>query len=176
MLPTIRSRCRRLELPPLDREAIIAAIKSSVGDAVDAADLELAADLAEGSLRRAILLLEEGGIDTYRDLVRLLAGLPDLDIAAAHTLADKVTGRGDDNAYDGFLDLLRAWLDRRVTRQDEPDTGVSLSAAAAAAPLESWAEVWEKIDRSSTATDDLNLDRKRTVLSILMTLARATRM
>jgi hypothetical protein len=53
---------------------------------------------------------------------------------------------------------------------------VSLSAAAAAAPLESWAEVWEKIDRSSTATDDLNLDRKRTVLSILMTLARATRM
>jgi DNA polymerase III subunit delta' len=177
MLPTIRSRCRRLDLPSLSRDAILTAIRGSTGgEAVDPADLTLAAALADGSLRRAILLLEEGGIDTYRDLVRLLASLPDLDIEASHVLADAVSRRADDNAYHGFLDTLRAWLDRRVRREDEPETGIPLAQAAAVAPLESWAEVWEKIDRSSMATDDLNLDRKRTILSILMTLARATRM
>jgi hypothetical protein len=36
--------------------------------------------------------------------------------------------------------------------------------------------VWENVRRSSTLADALNLDRKQAVLSILMTLARATRM
>jgi DNA polymerase-3 subunit delta' len=175
LLPTIRSRTRRLELAPLPPETIARALREG-GEDADESDLMLAALLAEGSLRRAILLLEEGGVETYRALCALLAGLPNLNVEGAHSFADNVSRRGDDDAYYGFLDLMRGWLDRRVRLESEPESGIPLSRAAAAAPLESWAEVWENVRRLSDDTDEYNLDRKRTVLQILMSLARATRM
>jgi DNA polymerase-3 subunit delta' len=175
-LPTIRSRCRRLDLDPLTPEAIAAAIQANGDDVPEEADLALVARLAEGSLRRAILLIEGGGIETYRDFSRLMAGLPKLDMDALHAFADSVSGRGDDDSWTGFVDMLGAWLNRRVRGEEEPETTIPLAPAVLAAPLESWAEVWENLARSSELTDEYNLDRKRTVLSILMTLARATRM
>jgi len=172
-LATIRSRCRRLDLPPLTPEAIADAMRAH-GEVDE--DLELAAELAEGSLRRAILLMEGGGIETYRALTKLLARLPDLDIEAAHAFADSVSGRGNDDAWVGFTDMLAAWLNRRVRGENEPESGATPGPATAAVPLERWAEVWETLRRSTEDTDEYNLDRKRTVLSMLMALARATRM
>lgn len=174
-LPTIRSRCRRLEVAPLPPETIVGALAAGGAQAAPT-DLDLAARLAEGSLRRAVLLAEHGGIDSYRALVQLLSRLPEIDIAAMHAYADSVTGRGNDDGWDGFRDLLAAWLNRRVRGEPEPDTGIPLAPAAAAAPLERWAEVWENLRTSAALTDEYNLDRKRTVLTILMSLARATRM
>jgi DNA polymerase-3 subunit delta' len=173
LLPTIRSRSRRLDLAPLSATAISSALQ---GRAEEGADADLAARLAEGSLRRAILLTEGGGTDTYREFVTLLAKLPDYDIAAMHDFADRVTGRRDDEAWNGFLDMAAGWLNRRVRGESEPESGIPLSKAAQAAPLERWAEVWEKLRTSASDTDEYNLDRKRTVLTILMSLARATRM
>lgn len=175
LLPTIRSRTRRLELPPLKPKAIVAALAARSGQGAEA-DLALAADLADGSLRRAILLVEEGGIETYRAMTGLLARLPNLDVADMHAFADSVTGRGADDAYHGFLDLLRDWLGRRVRREPEPTSGGSVAAIAKTVPLARWAEVWEKVEHSAADAEEYNLDRKQVVLSTLMTLARATRM
>jgi len=175
LLPTIRSRTRRLELAPLPPEAIVTALRDHAGEGAGA-DLGLAAQLAEGSLRRAILLVEEGGIATYRAMTGLLARLPALDVADMHAFADSVTGRGADDAYHGFLDLLRDWLGRRVRCEPEPAAGGAVSAVVATVPLARWAEVWEKVERSVADAEEYNLDRKQVVLSTLMTLARATRM
>ncbi|MEX0852964.1 MAG: DNA polymerase III subunit delta' [Bauldia sp.] len=173
-LATIRSRCRRLDLKPLSLEAIADAIGGKVE--ADAADVALAAVLAEGSLRRAILLVEGGGIDIHRRLAQILSRLPEVDIAAMHRLAERVSRRGDDDAWNGFRDILAGWLNRRVRGEKEPDSGVPPAPAVLATPLERWAEVWENLRHSSALADALNLDRNRTVLSILMSLARATRM
>ena len=173
LLPTIRSRCRRLDLAPLAPEVLTAALG---GVAAAPEDVEAAALLAEGSLRRAILLLQDDGIATYRDFARLTAGLPDLDVPAMHDFADKVARRGADDAYFGFLDTLRAWLQRRVRGEGEPVPSVHPPSTHAAVPLARWVEVWDKVEQSSAEAEALNLDRKQVVLAILMTLARATRM
>ena len=178
LLPTIRSRCRRLELSPLSEDAIARAIRSGLRDpaGLGDGDLTLAARLAEGSLRRAILLVEADGIALYRDMARLLATAPDIDVAAMHAFAAQVSERGADDAYDGFLDLFRDWLGRRVRGEAEPDGGEAASARFSAVPLARWAEVWEKLNRSAAEAEGLNLDRKQVVLSTFMTLARALRM
>jgi DNA polymerase III subunit delta' len=176
LLPTIRSRCRRLDLPPLGAETIETAIRDNGDGDLDAEDIALAAVLAQGSLRGAILLLQEDGIDTYRAFARLAATAPDVDVAAMHALADRVSGRTADDAYYGFIDMVRAWLGRRVRGEAEPTPDTAPSAAIRAASLARWAEVWEKVTASSTEAEDLNLDRKQVVLSILMSLSRAARM
>lgn len=177
LVATIRSRCRRIDLHPLEPEIIAEAIRQGPrGTAsVDESDLRLATFLAEGSLRRAVHLVEGGGIEIYRDLARLLEAIPDLDVKAMHAFADRVSGRGGDDSFDTFLEALHAWLDRRVRRVEEPDETLTLSAATKAAPLERWTQVWENVRRSSTLADALNLDRKQAVLSILMNLAGAVK-
>ena len=177
LIATIRSRCRRLDIRALEPEIIAQAIRQGPGSqsSIDDADLRLATLLAEGSLRRAVHLVEGGGIEIYRDLARLLEAIPDLDVKAMHAFADRVSSRSSEDAFKFFLDALHAWLDRRVRRMEEPDDKVVLSSAVQAAPLERWAEVWENVRRSSTLADALNLDRKQTVLSILVNLAAAAR-
>jgi len=178
LVPTIRSRCRRLNVRPLDPATIGQAIRGSTTGSAGLPDseIQLATVLADGSLRRAIHLLQEDGIKIHRDLAGLLETAPDLDVQAVHAFANRVAGRGADDAFEAFQDALCAWLDRRVRGEDEPDPSVTLSPAVRGAPLETWAEVWEKVRHSSTLTDALNLDRKQAVLSILMNLAHATRM
>jgi len=57
LLPTIRSRCQEVRFAPLGRAAVVSKL---LGEGREAAGLELAAGLAEGSLGRAREILEQG--------------------------------------------------------------------------------------------------------------------
>jgi DNA polymerase-3 subunit delta' len=175
LLPTIRSRCRSLALSGIAPGKIAAALAE--GEQTEyATDFELVARLAGGSLRRAINLVEGEGIELYRDLLRLTAKLPALDIPALHDLADRVSRRGADDAYFTLLDLVRDWLQRRVRREPELEAAPPLASSVLGAPLARWAEVWEKAEEASGVAEELNLDRKQVILTIFMNLARAARM
>src|SRR5690606_16167591 len=93
LLPTIRSRCRRLDLKPLPVEAIKSALSAQLPEA-EAAEVNLAAELSGGSLRRAIQFMESDGATTYRAFAELAGNLPDVDYQRVHELADTMTGRG----------------------------------------------------------------------------------
>jgi DNA polymerase-3 subunit delta' len=173
LLPTIRSRCHRLDLKPLQEETIRRALAENEAGA-SAADIELAAALSGGSLRRAIQYLDSDGTATYRAFADLAGALPKVDYERVHALADSIAGRGQEDAFDGFVGLVDDWLSRRVNRRAEP--AGSLSPAVEGASLASWAAVWEKLRDASLQAETLNLDRKQVVLQVFMALADATRM
>jgi DNA polymerase-3 subunit delta' len=164
-LPTIRSRCRRLELAPLSPHAIAAALAASEIEG-DPRGFAAAADLAEGSLRRAATLLASDGVTLRQSLDRILARAPELDIEAAHQFADRVAARGADDALDVAVDFM---TDIAATRAEAALAGAGLAAAAR------WAEAHDEIGRITTRSDVLNLDRKAAVLACLRTLAEAAR-
>ena len=174
LLPTLRSRCRRLDLRPLTSRQIEGALRSR--EPGEPGRIALAAALAEGSLRRAILLFDGDAAGIYRSFTRAIAEVPSIEIAAVHALADSVSARGKDDRWLAFVDMIDGWLNRRIRAVDEPEGGSPVNAAVAATPLERWAEVWEKLRRTTVDTEVYNLDRKRTALTIMLSLARATRM
>jgi DNA polymerase-3 subunit delta' len=174
LLPTIRSRCRRLDLPPLDDDVIAGALtEANPGTAAE--DVRLAAILGNGSLRTAIQLLDGEGVETFRAFQALASTLPEIDYAGVHALADRVSGRGNEDAFAGFMDGLEGWLSRRVRGQPELDGG-RISGLTSGASLAAWADVWEKAADSAFQAEEYNLDRKQVVLQIFMALARAARM
>src|SRR3546814_14945829 len=61
LLPTIRSRCRRLALKPLDSGTLSEALERLL-PALDAAERRGLAVLAEGSPGRAVTLASQGGL------------------------------------------------------------------------------------------------------------------
>jgi len=173
LLPTTHSRCAALSLKPLEPEAITTALATQLPDR-SGEDISLAASLAGGSLRRAILALDEERIDLLRSFGDIVSRLPDIDYRKAHYLADAAGLRGRDAEFEGFIDVVEDWLDRRVRGLPEPLGAIS--PATESASLATWAAVWDKVRESTLQAETLNLDRRQVVLQVFMALEHATRM
>lgn len=89
LLPTIRSRCRRLALKPLDDEGLLPALDRLLPD-LDVAERRGLAVLAEGSPGRAVMLAAQGGLKLLHGLLDMVAQLPKPDIAKLHAFGDVI--------------------------------------------------------------------------------------
>ena len=179
LLPTIRSRCRTLQLRPLSDELVMELTGVYAPD-VPLEDRPRLAELADGSIGYALNLVEEGGLDLHRDLVALLRTLPDLDVAALHALADKVARAGADNAFYTVTGLLRWWLERMILfAAGKSGAGGEdadfMAYLANQASLDRWFLVWEKINHLVARTDGVHLDRKQVVLDLFLTVQSTIR-
>ena len=175
LLPTIRSRCRRLALQPLADETVIGLLGDHAPSTAPDERRALAR-LAEGSIGRALELAGAGSLGLYREMVEVLATLPELDMPRLHGFAEKFSRRGEEANADWrsfnylfdrwFKSLARSWA---VAAGDPPvvpaEKGLHQKLLGAAS-LDHWIEAWEKIARLlSRADPPVNLDRKQTVLN-----------
>src|SRR5258708_708271 len=76
LLPTIRSRCRRLALQPLGDEVVMRLLGELAPDVKEGERVVLAR-LAEGSIGRALELAGAGSLELYNEMVSVLASLPE---------------------------------------------------------------------------------------------------
>jgi DNA polymerase III subunit delta' len=164
LLPTIRSRCRRLPLKPLDRETLVDVLRQSDIGADDEAR-GTAADLAAGSLGKAIGFADDAAVDTIRSIHAVLGQMPRHDPVAAQKLAESLGRRGAEDRFRMASALIIDWIATRM-RED---------ARSGAEPrvLAPWAEVWEKVTRAFVEAERLNLDRTLTLLSVFRIVSAA---
>lgn len=182
LLPTIRSRCRTLTLRPLSDETVAALLRRHKPD-LPPDETAALLRIADGSIGRALRLAEGGGVALYREMIGLLVRLPELDIGAIHAFGDKLARPNGVAAYNLFSELLRWWLARMVrsgasgAAAPEIVTGEQtlMRRLADARSLDQWVEVWEKIAHLFNRAASVNLDRKQTVLSALLTLQTSAR-
>lgn len=168
LLPTIRSRCRRLRLDPLDDAAMARAMPGA-----DAASLALA-DGAPGRLK-ALMALNAVGI--YRTVSAHLSGLPRAPLAEALALAELA---GDQARFALVFDILEDWLARAgragaglEVAEVEPGESAALARLAGAAPLNATADAWGEVRRLRSAAEHVNLDRSSATLEALRTIRKA---
>lgn len=166
LLPTIRSRCRRLELRKLDEVTIENALTELGGlpGGVPQASEALHA-LADGSLRQALLASSGGALAIAQEFAALTTSLDNLDMIKVHSFADMVSARGAEDAWATFLDLAQSFLSNQLRK----DAGTRADA------LVKWADLWEKVGQAAATADALNLDRKQVVIGFISDLRRAWR-
>jgi DNA polymerase-3 subunit delta' len=163
LLPTIRSRCRRLDMTPLGESEIAEGLAELAPEAAaDPAGLQDLARFADGSLRSALTLLSGDGLAITKGFLALAGQSPKTDTAALHALGDMVAARNQDDNWDAFLHIWRMWLHERMRH-------VSGGRAVDRLPF---AELWEAANRMAADTEALNLDRKQVVLSFFQRLSK----
>ena len=93
LLPTIRSRCRRIALEALSPEAVDTLL-ARYRPEIAADDRRALARLTEGSVGDAMALADSGGLELYRTVIRLLGTLESPDIQGIHALGDSIALNG----------------------------------------------------------------------------------
>ncbi len=167
LLPTIRSRCRRLALEPLSQPDI-AAIMRDVGPPwsdLDDATIAAAAARADGSAREAMMLATPETLALVDSVEALLRRLPDYDPVAVLGLADTLAGRAGERDFALALETIRRFVSGEIG-------GRAGEGAARLAPL---VEVWEKIAQAVRDAEAYNLDRRPLILSMIRDLSEAMR-
>jgi DNA polymerase-3 subunit delta' len=162
LLPTIRSRCRRLTLRPLGEADVVAAAAAALGGDADEATLRQAAAAAGGSVSRVIALSGGPQLALRDKVIDMLEALPATDPRALHALGDSLE-RGGDDLFEIFVETAQNWLSSRLDRGGEP------------ARLARVAEAWDRLNRAATDTEIYNLERKPLVFNVFGLLAEVAR-
>ena len=163
VLPTIRSRCRRLLLRPLAVDEVARAVAAATGRSAEEPQVSEAAAAADGSVARALALLDGAALALRQRVLDLIAQLPDPDPRALHALGDALGGT-DPQTLETFMDLVNGWLSAQLAGD--------VKALPRMARL---AETWDKVNRAARDVETYNLERKPLVFSVFSALAEAAR-
>ena len=161
LLPTIRSRCRRLDLRPLAEADIVRAVTAALDGAAYDADVARAAAAADGSVAAALDLLDGPALAIRERVLGLIRQLPAMDTEALHALGDVVA---DNAVFAAFIDTVRAWIVSRL--HEGPQERGRLNRIA---------EAWEKVNGATRDAQEYNLDRRPLVFAVFGMLAEAAR-
>ena len=168
LLPTIRSRCRRLRLDPLSEERMEQLMATYLPE-LAANDRGRLVTIAEGSPGRALMLAEEEGLAIANLVNEVLATLPGLRLQRAYAAADSLTRA--ETAFSNFMDLLRAGIAGAVRDVVHGRGDEEQSRLVALRPLDAWGDVWHALTRLQDETERFNLDKRQAIVAGLAMLA-----
>lgn len=163
LLPTIRSRCRRLLLRPLAVADVARAVAAATGRSAEEPEVIEAAAAADGRVGRALALLDGAALALRQRVLDLIGQLPDPDPRALHALGDALGGT-DPQTLETFMDLVNGWL------------SAQLRGASNTLPrMARLSETWDKVNRAARDVETYNLERKPLVFSVFGALAESIR-
>ncbi len=161
LLPTIRSRCRRLrlgELGPADMERVLARCLPDMGLADRAALAVLS-----GAPGRALVLAEEQGVEVAALVGDVLQAAPNLPVLRAYEIADKLAR--NDAGFAAFMGLLRDAISAAVRNAARGRADAAQQRLAALRPLAEWGDLWHALTRLQDDTERFNLDKRHAIVS-----------
>lgn len=160
LLPTIRSRSRVLQLSPLGAEDMKTLLHAAAPQTPpDEADAVI--KLSNGSIGFALKVIRTQSLPLYREMLDILNGLPELDVARLHKLTDRLSRKADAEAFDVLTTLLIDHL--RLTAREEarkhPQGNVDTAL-----------KLWEKTRQTLALAERSNLDPKLAFINAICDL------
>lgn len=151
LLPTIRSRCRRLQFHPLADDAMTSVLEEQLPD-VNGAERQRLVSLAHGSVGRALAFasLELGPLE--EDAIQILRH-GDADNSRRSALAGQLARKAAADRYAAFLDLLPSLVAKEARTLTEPQRERALDA-------------YQKVRELTAIAPRLSLDPAATVFQL----------
>lgn len=177
LLPTIRSRCRLVPMQPLSRQVIVTTL-DKFAPTLTTKDKTAIADLADGSMGRALQLNNDGGLALYRKLLDAVATMPRLDMLKVHELSETLGKYGAEPQFEAATGILAGWCARQALAEAKGVLAKDTLAGDAEIfarlsqhyPRGHFVSAREKIMQLAWQTDVYNLDRKQAVMAAFLAL------
>jgi len=167
---TLRSRCRQLRLTLLSPEVIGQLLASAQPETATRERTRLAL-LGDGSIGRALQLAEEAGVDVADMVQEVLDALPDVKVARAHGVADRL-GRSE-TGFATFMELMRAAIASALGNSVRGVAEPGQARLAGLRPLAEWCDVWHALGTLQDETERFYLDKRQALVSGIALLSRS---
>lgn len=162
LLPTIRSRCRRLRLAPL-ADDVMGRLLTEFLPQLDPAQAGRLITLAEGSPGRAVMLAEDEGVAIAALVDKLLSDLPAVPASRGYEIADFL-GRSE-TGFSTFMDMVRASVASAIRESVRGRADPDQDRIAALRPLDAWSELWQGLTKLQDETERFALDKRQAIVA-----------
>ena len=162
LLPTIRSRCRRLRLSPLD-DADMGRLLSAYLPVLDTEERGRLIAMSDGSPGRALMLAEDEGLKIAILVDKLLSDLPAIPASRGYEIADFL-GRSE-TGFTTFMDLMRAGIASAVRESVRGRADPEQQRIVALRPLDAWGALWQSLTRLQDETERFALDKRQAIVA-----------
>jgi DNA polymerase-3 subunit delta' len=127
--------------------------------------------LGDGSIGRALQLAEEAGVDVADMVQEVLDALPDVKVARAHGVADRL-GRSE-TGFATFMELMRAAIASALGNSVRGVAEPGQARLAGLRPLAEWCDVWHALGTLQDETERFYLDKRQALVSGIALLSRS---
>lgn len=173
LLPTIRSRCRKLSVKPLKNNELEDIFKSK-NDHISDEDCHSLALLSEGSPGKALALMDHDGLRIFKQMLALFADFPELSVSKVYDFVEKTSK--DKELLKTARTLLIQWLsDVCISAEKTDKEEIFPSEALLRKRLQNTIPVLKLMDLTEElqkAFSDIDLDQKQVFVNAFLTLQR----
>lgn len=155
LLPTIRSRCRKIMLRPLPYQKMCDKIRREIPSCKD---VELLAVLSDGSIGLARDIFDYNGIELYQKITSFCVPTKQVNIDKLSAFADSFVK--DEKGY--FL--LKTFLLNHICE-------MAKKQAESGKDAETWLDLYDQVNQSFRKIDSLYLDKKQFIMNIFLKIA-----
>lgn len=154
LLPTIRSRCAKLSLRPLEDNTVASLLRRYRPNLSEKAIQGLTA-ICSGSIGKAITYADNGALSQYDDLCKIVYAKNKFSIAELLKFCDKAVA-DEDNFY-LIQELILKFIAENVKNSEQPNE---------------MATAWDNAIRVFNETERLNLDKKQALINIITNIIK----
>ena len=154
LLPTIKSRCAKLHLKPLKENQVASLLRryrSNLSEDV----IKKIASISCGSIGKAISYADGNALEFYEKIYSLVTSGKKFKTAEMLAFCDEVVS--DENNYKLFKELVLKFLSEQ---------------ARALNKLEDIADMYDRVVKTFRETENLNLDKRQTIMIIMVAICR----
>ena len=155
LLPTIKSRCAKINLSPLDAN-IVSSLLRRYRPELSEIEVEKLSQICSGSIGKAINYADNGGLLLYQMLENLFFAGKDFDIVKAIELSTMASK--DENVWDLLQELVTKFVSDMMLGGEH---------------IEELGQAWDKVRVIFADTINLNMDKKQAMINIINTICKA---
>ena len=155
LLPTIKSRCAKINLNPLTEDMVASLLRRYCSDLSEAEVKELA-KISSGSIGKAMKYAKNNGLELYHNLESLFFARSDFNVAKALELGSLASK--DENVWDLMQELVFKFVSDMIKSGEK---------------IEELSLAWEKISKIFAETYSLNMDKKQAFINVVTLICRA---
>ena len=155
LLPTIKSRCAKLLLPPLENN-IVASLLRRYRPELNEKQVQGLTSISSGSIGKALMYADNNALRYYDELCNLIYAKEKFKVADLLAFCENAVK--DETVFAFVQELIFKFITDNITHSSK---------------IEELSSVWEQAVKSFDETTRLNLDKKQVLLNIIYGLIKA---
>lgn len=154
LLPTIRSRCAKINFSPLENNQVASLLRRYRTD-LSETDVKKLAEISSGSIGKAIKYSDNNALQLYNQLSEIVSAREKFSVSMLQDFCNQATT--DDDKYSLAKELILKFINEKIKSCDNPEHLI---------------QSWDEAISVFAEVSSLNMDKTQALIKIIVNLSK----